>query len=107
MLKLAVKAEATRNDHVARNLTSRSTRPAVAWLSWCFLTVWIEGCSRGRVNSSVMSPLCMDMKLNPAAPLLSNTDVDETIEKPVECGGELNQPVMKADGLRHQLSRSR
>ena len=35
------------------NITTHSTRPAIAWLSWCFLAAQVGCCSRGRVNSGV------------------------------------------------------
>lgn len=50
-----------------------------------------------------MSPLHVDTQLNPAAPLLSHAEVDEVIEKLVECGCELNQSAMKARGIQSQL----
>ncbi len=65
------------------------------------------GNSSRPVNSGVMSPLRLASTLAPAAPLLCNTDIDEIIERLVECGCELNQPMMKAHGILCQLSRWR
>jgi hypothetical protein len=39
------------------------------------------------VNSSVMSPLRIDSKLNPAAPLVCDCRVEEIIERLVENNG--------------------
>ncbi len=61
--------------------------------------------SSRRVNSGVMSPLRIDSQLIPAAPLLFHADVDEIIEWLVEYECELDQPAMKAHGIRRQLSR--
>ncbi len=58
-----------------------------------------------RVMPGVMSPLRIDAQLNPAVPLLCQAEVDEIIEWLVECRCELNQPMMKAHGIRRQLSR--
>ena len=64
MIQSAVKAQVAQNGHVERNLTSRSTRPAIAWFSRWSLAVEIEGCSRGRVISGVRLLLISVVRMN-------------------------------------------
>ncbi len=56
------------------------------------------------VNSGVMSPLRIESMNSPAAPLLCHAAVDQIIERLVEYECELDQPAMKAHGIRRQLS---
>ena len=71
--------------HIKACLTTHSTGAELASLS---SRTWMPFDDSSRpVNSSVMSPLRIDSKLNPAAPLVCDCRVEEIIERLVENNG--------------------
>ena len=80
---------------ITPHLTTHSTGARIECFSSSFAATKVECSSPRPVNSSVMSPLRIDTKLNTASPLLCNGDVDEIIERLVENGGSWINPWWK------------